>query len=181
MPGRHAAPVDSNFYRDLAVMVGGIIIVGALVYLVLSIFFGNENTASNTTTTQPSFTTVSQAPETTVSTTATTRVTTTVVPTTTTTAIRPPAEVRVQVLNSTQIGGLARDVTDDLAAMGYQTIQQADHLPAIEQSRVWFAPGFEAEAAALAEAAVPDALVEPLPEPREDVDIVVVLGSSYQP
>lgn len=182
MSGRHAAPVGRSFYRDLATMVAGIVVVGAIVYGLLWFFNSRGDTTSSTTapsaagatTTEPVSTT-RPAPSTTA------RPTTTAAPTTTTVAIRTPNQVRVLVLNAVGVTGLAADATAALEALGYQVLTPSNYQPALEQTRIWFVPTFEAEAFELAGAAFPDGLVEQNPELDGDADIVVVLGASYQP
>ena len=180
MSGRHAAPVGRNFYRDLATMVGGIIVVAILVYGLLWFFAGRDNVPPPT----------SQAAQPTVSTTAavtTTRqlvsnsTSTTEAPTTTAVTLRAPEEVRVLVLNAVGVTGLAADVTEDLQGFGYQVLTPSNYQPALEQSRVWYWPAFEAEAFELAGVAFPDALVELNNELTTDADIVVILGASFEP
>ena len=118
--------------------------------------------------------TTSTAPPTTVSTTVPTTL-----PTTTTEAIRAPADITVQVLNSTTRSKIAAALTDVLASDGYQTIDADNYSHALDQSTVWYAPGFEGEAQVVADAYIPDAVVEESPGPLE-VDILVVIGASYQ-
>ncbi|HKX75626.1 MAG TPA: LytR C-terminal domain-containing protein [Acidimicrobiia bacterium] len=174
MAGKHAAPAGSNLYRDLLTMVGAIGVVAALVYLGLSALADSPTTTTSTTTptTRPS-----------VSTTSTVATTTTAPPTTTTTettlAMRPPGEVRVLVLNSIGVAGLAGQVSAHLADLGYDVLTPDNYSPPLEQSRVWYLPGFEAEAFHLA-SEFPDALIEQNPDLAVDADIVVVLGESYE-
>jgi hypothetical protein len=170
MPGKHAAPSRSHFYRDLAVFAGGTLIIGAVVYLGLTALAGSPSTT--TTTTAPPTTTTTTAPPTTASTTTTS-------PTTTTIVLRPPAEVRVRVLNAIGVAGLAREVSDRLAALGYQMQTPDNYQPSLDQTRIWYAEGFEAEAFELA-VEFPDARVERNPDLNIDADIVVVIGESYE-
>ncbi len=156
-------------------MVGAIGVVAALVYLGLSALAGSPPTSvpsSTTVTTRPPSTT-STIPSTTSTAAATTSTTDTTV------AIRPPAEIRVMVLNSIGVTGLAGQVSARLQELGYTTLTPDDYSPSLEQSRVWYLPGFEAEAFELA-AEFPDALIEQNPDLAIDADIVVVLGESYE-
>jgi hypothetical protein len=179
MPGRHAAPAGPNFYRDLLTMIGGILVVAALVYLGLSaLSSSNGPTTSSTATVTGSIT--SRSSTTVAGSTTTLRSTTTAAPTTTAVVLREPEEIRVQVLNAIGVAGLAGEVTRDLAALGYQTLTPGNYQPTLAQSRVWFASGFEGEAFALA-SEFPDALVEEAsPDLAVNADIVVVLGESYE-
>ncbi|MGH8957146.1 MAG: LytR C-terminal domain-containing protein, partial [Acidimicrobiia bacterium] len=119
MSGRHAAPVGRNFYRDLATMVGGIIVVAMVVYGLLWFFAGRDNTPSPTTQVAQPVTSVTDSVTTTREVVSTpTSVTTTEVPTTTGITLRAPAEVRVLVLNAVGVAGLAAEVTEDLQGFG---------------------------------------------------------------
>lgn len=183
MSGRHAAPVGRNFYRDLATMVGAIIVVAIIVYGLLWFFAGRDNTPPPTTVAAAAEQTVSTTNEVTTTgepTTESTSVSTTAVPTTTAITLRTPAEVRVLVLNAVGVTGLAAEVTEDLQGIGYQVLTPSNYQPALEQSRVWYGPAFEAEAFELAGVAFPDALVELNNELTADADIVVILGASYE-
>jgi hypothetical protein len=179
MHGRHAAPAGPNFYRDLLTMIGGILVVAALVYLGLTAL---SNTNGQTTTSIASTGSTTSPPSTTAagSTTTLRSTTTTAAPTTTAVVLRPPEEIRVQVLNAIGVAGLAGEVSEDLAALGYQTLTPGNYQPTLPQSRVWFASGFEGEAYVLA-SEFPDALVEEAsPDLAVNADIVVVLGESYE-
>jgi cytoskeletal protein RodZ len=180
MSGRHAAPVGRNFYRDLATMVGAIIVVAIIVYGLLWFFAGRDNSPPPTTTAQSFTSTTDQATTTRELTTRPTSVSTTEATTTTAAALRTPAEVRVLVLNAVGVTGLAAEVTEDLQGIGYQVLTPSNYQPALEQSRVWYGPAFEAEAFELAGVAFPDALVELNNELTADADIVVILGASYE-
>lgn len=186
MSGRHAAPDRRTFYRDLVTMIGGILVVGAIVFGLLSLYsswragqaaenttsaavLAGETTTSRATTAAPS-TTAAQS----------TITATTLGSTSTTIVLRAPAEVRVLVLNAVGVSGLAAEVTERLDGLGYQTITPANYQPALEQSRVWYHAGFAPEAFELAGAVAPDALIEENPDLTADADIVVVLGASYE-
>jgi hypothetical protein len=95
--------------------------------------------------------------------------------------VRDPSEVRVLVLNSTEIAGAAGRLTEELAAQGYQTLEASDFTPEQDPSRVWYREGFSAEANVLAEL-IPGSLVESIPDPTvgEGADIVIVLGTGYE-
>ena len=183
--GRHAAEAESSFYRDLTMMVLGIVLVGAAVFLLLYLLAGDPEAEAGVTT-NPASTTSSAAGTsdptgTTSSTTpATTTPSTTGAPATTAVPVRPPQEVRVIVLNSIDLDGAAGRKTQELADAGYQTQQADDFEPQQDQSRVWYREGFAAEANALL-AFLPAALVEPIPDPELEtgVDVVLVLGAGY--
>jgi cytoskeletal protein RodZ len=161
-------------------MVGAIIVVAIIVYGLLWFFAGRDNSPPPTTTAQSFTSTTDQATTTRELTTRPTSVSTTGATTTTAAALRTPAEVRVLVLNAVGVTGLAAEVTEDLQGIGYQVLTPSNYQPALEQSRVWYGPAFEAEAFELAGVAFPDALVELNNELTADADIVVILGSSYE-
>jgi hypothetical protein len=180
--GRHLGD-GGNFYRDLVIMVAAIISVGAIVFFLLFLFAGD--TVSETTTTTSS--TTSTSTSTTLGESSTTEGT---VPSTTTTPatipVRANEDVRVVVLNSVGIGGVAGRFTQELADLGYQTLQADDYSPAQNPTRIWFRDGFSAEANALAEYMLEDSGTEGLAEPLPDetlkpgADLVVVLGTGYK-
>lgn len=176
--GRHESGTPGAFYRDLIIMVLGIILVGAAVFLIL--FLTAEEPAADTTTTTilPS-TTSSLA--TTTSTRQTSTTTTTTETTTTTVPVRSPGEVRVVVLNSIGIDGAAGRMTSRLDEAGYQTLTPDDYQPEQDPSRIWYREGFSAEANVLLEF-LEGAMVEPLPDETlaEGADIVMVLGTGYE-
>jgi hypothetical protein len=179
--GRHSGE-GGNFYRDLGIMVAAIISVGAIVFFILFLFAGD--TVSETTTTSS---TTSTSTSTTLGESSTTEGT---APSTTTTPatipVRANEDVRVVVLNSVGIGGGAGRFTQELADLGYQTLQADDFAPEQDPTRIWFRDGFSAEANALAEYMLEDSGTEALAEPLADetlkpgADLVVVLGTGYQ-
>jgi hypothetical protein len=99
--------------------------------------------------------------------------------TSTTEPLRAPADLKVLVLNSTGVTGLASVVSDQVGGLGYQMLTPGNYQPVLEQTRIWFQPGFGGEAIALA-AQFPDALVEENQVPDTEANIVVVVGNSYQ-
>ncbi|MGH8916422.1 MAG: hypothetical protein ACRDZM_18140, partial [Acidimicrobiia bacterium] len=125
--GRHASASASSFYRDLVMMVIGILLVGAAVFLLLYLFSGDPDPVAAGTTTSTS--TPTSNPDTTETSTTTTpaATSTTAGPSTSTTVpVRPPDEVRVVVLNSIGLDGAAGRKTQQLADAGYQTQQAGD-------------------------------------------------------
>lgn len=191
--GRHIRRTGIGFYRDLLFLVAGILIVGALIFGGLSLWAGNDDTDDTTTTTTspvesttvttaPSGQTTSAAPVTTSTTTTSAPATTsTTSPPTTIRETRDPSEVRVQVLNSTSVAGLAAGLSDELATLGYQMVEADNYTPELSDTMIFHAEGFALEALELSDA-IPDGTVAPNPEltTEQDVDIVVVLGLSYQ-
>jgi hypothetical protein len=179
--GKHASQTPGTFYRDLAIMILGIVLVGAAVFFLLYLFADEPDTgpvASTTTTTVEETTTTEEGATTTAPETSTT--TTAPEATTTTVEVRPPSEVTVVVLNSMGLDGAAGRLSSDLAEAGYQTLTPDNYEPELDPSRIWYREGFAAEAASLVQF-VPGAEVEPIPDEtlEEGADIVLVLGTGY--
>ena len=106
--------------------------------------------------------------------------------TTTTIAVRPPAEVPTIVLNDSGIAGAAGSYSDVLASLGYQLTNpdgaNAEAAGDAAATAVYFAPGFEAEATAVASSiGAPDTAVAPMPAtppgPIAGASVVVVIGT----
>lgn len=177
--GKHASGTSGAFYRDLIVMILGILLVGAAVFLIL--FLIADGPTEGTTAAPETTTTTTTSEPTTTSTTQVSTTTTTAPSTTTTVPVRPPEEVRVLVLNSIGISGAAGRMTARLDEAGYQTLAPDDYEPEQDPSRVWYREGFSPEANELL-AFIEDALVEPLPDETlaEGADVIMVLGTGYE-
>lgn len=94
---------------------------------------------------------------------------------------RAPKDVKVISANGTTVKGVARKVTDQLKAAGYNVLAPTDSKRA-DASAVYFAGDFEREAQAVAQnLGVPATSVQalptppPLPDPR-GANVVVVVG-----
>ena len=178
--GKHASQTPGTFYRDLAIMILGIIVVGAIVFFLLYLLADQPDTgpiaATSTTTTLEDTTTTGEI----TSTTEGEAPTTTVGSTSTTVAVRPPGEVTVVVLNSVGLDGAASRLTSELAEAGYQILTPDNLAPEQNPSRIWYREDFAAEGAVLTEF-VTGATVEQLPDEslQEGADIVLVLGTGY--
>lgn len=182
--GKHASGQSYGFYRDLAIMIAGILLVGAAVFFLLLIFAdGPTVTTSPPPLAGSSTTAPTTAPR---ETTTTQAVTTTSSPTTTsstTIPVRSPGEVRVVVLNSVGIAGAAGRLTEKLEAAGYLTLPADNYQPELAPSRIWYRDGLSREANELL-AFILNARVEPLPPEEQDLfpgaDVVIILGTGYQ-
>lgn len=178
--GKHASQTPGTFYRDLVIMILGIIVVGAAVFFILYLFADQPVTGpTTTTTTVPETTSTGDEVTSTTGediTTSTTLVTTS----TSAVAVRPPGEVTVVVLNSIGLDGAAGRMTQQLSDAGYQTLTPDNFTPEQDPSRIWYREGFAAEAADLVDV-LPGANVEPLPDEslQEGADVVLVLGTGY--
>jgi hypothetical protein len=95
--------------------------------------------------------------------------------------LRDPSEIRVIVLNSVGIAGLAAGVTEELDVLGYQTADPDNYSPPLDRSRIWYREGYGADALELG-SVIEDALIQfdEAVSSYGDVDIVIVLGSSYE-
>lgn len=89
------------------------------------------------------------------------------VPTTDTTVApaHNPAEVTVLVANGAGIGGLASRIAETLNGANYITIEPTNTRAPADESVVFFTPGYEADAAAIAALLNPVPRVEALPDP----------------
>ncbi|MEQ8719484.1 MAG: LytR C-terminal domain-containing protein [Acidimicrobiales bacterium] len=105
--------------------------------------------------------------------------TTTVPPATQVTS--PPNEVAVLVLNAgSGVNGAAGTLTTNLAALGYATLPAANG-PEQTRSFVYYEPGFQADAEAIAAAlGAPEGSVAPMPSPApaelQGADILILIG-----
>jgi LytR cell envelope-related transcriptional attenuator len=107
---------------------------------------------------------------------------TTAAPTTTAAAgaaVKPPAQVRVLVLNGSGVTGAAKTKTNQLRALGYNTLTPTDtptRTGTVAECKV----GFESEALVLAKAVGTTAKVIAFPTPpppnTDNVDCIVIIG-----
>lgn len=178
--GKHASQTPGTFYRDLAIMILGIVVVGAAVFFILYLVADQPVTGPTTTTTTSPQTTstgddVTDTTGDDISTSTTLATTSTGV-----VAVRPPGEVTVVVLNSIGLDGAAGRMTQRLSEAGYQTQTPDNFTPEQDPSRIWYRDGFAAEAAELVDL-LPGADVEPLPDEslQEGADVVLVLGTGF--
>lgn len=178
--GKHASQTPGTFYRDLAIMILGILVVGAAVFFVLYLFANQPATGPTTTTTTTLAETTTTSDDATTTTADTATTATSSPDTSTTVQVRPPAEVTVVVLNSMGLDGAAGRKTTEISEAGYQTLTPDNYTPEQDPSRIWYREGFAAEASRLLEL-LPGATVESLPDEtlQEGADVVLVLGAGY--
>lgn len=131
-------------------------------------------------------TSTTEVPSATTSTTAGT--TTTAAPSTTapasTTTVLDPAGVRVLAVNGTRRGGIATRTADTLKAAGFADSTPTDSIDPVEVTAVYFRPGFDAAAEAVATALGLDpAGVVPYGQPVSEVDdtadVIVAIGNDF--
>jgi hypothetical protein len=100
----------------------------------------------------------------------------------TTVAVRPPAEVRVIVLNGSSVTGAAGTWSDGLQANGYDMLEAGNANASVEITQVLHQGGFRQEAASVVEALGAPAGVSPQrlgsapPGEIGDANVVVVIG-----
>ena len=109
--------------------------------------------------------------------------TTTTSPTGIDSGLRPATQVRVLVLNAARIEGAAGEVAAKLQALGYPTLPSGN-APTQTETVVYYKPGFEREAAAVAPEVSAGAITDPLGDPSpfagtEEADLVVQIGTNY--
>lgn len=97
-----------------------------------------------------------------------------------------PSTITVLVANGASVAGLAGDLTDMVAEAGFETAAATDVDEDVEASTVYFTPGFEDAADAVAELFDPVPEVAPLPDPPPVDDlaganVVVVAGPELAP
>ncbi len=103
--------------------------------------------------------------------------------TTTTIPARDPSTVTVIVLNGTSVSGAAGKYTTAIASAGYQMLDPGDATTKIPATQVFYAFGFEREAAAVAASAgapsslTPTAMPTPPPGEVGAANVVVVIGT----
>lgn len=178
--GRHASGGAGAFYRDLAMMILGIILVGAAVFFLLFLIADEPEAPATTAGADPTTTLEAETTTSQQATTSTSSPPTSTSTTATTIPVRPPEEVRVVVLNSIGLAGAAGRMTADLDDAGYQTLPADDYSPEQTPSKIWYREGFSAEANELLEF-LPDARVEPLVDEglAEGADVIMVLGTGF--
>lgn len=86
-------------------------------------------------------------------------------PTVTAATVRDPAEVTVLVANGAGIPGLASTVADQLKGANYIVAEPGNTKAPADESAVFFTPGYEADAAAVAALLTPPPKVSALPSP----------------
>lgn len=98
-----------------------------------------------------------------------------------------PAQVRVIVLNGGGPSGSAGGASTALAAAGFTTLEETN-TDNVGATVVYFVPGFDADAAAVAQALRISAAPQPMPSApitnspgAGQVDVVVVLGPDFAP
>ena len=202
MKGRHTAGGWSPFWRDIllrSILVLLLIAMAAFIWWLFSeddLFTeavpstseGVTTATAEADTTTPASevdtTTPITAETTSTSTTSAVTTTTTSAPITSTTSTIPPPlapdELVIKVFNANGVSGVAGRTTALLEEAGYG-VESPDNRPQLlDISRVWYRGDLNREAQQIKETLIPDALVEPVPQEQDGIDIMVVLGRSFQ-
>lgn len=175
--GRHVVGSAAGLAKDIAVMIFLFLAAGILAYGVFWWVFSRGDTGvADTTAIGPSTQATLVVPTTTPA-----AITTSPETTTTTTLVGPraPSEIRVLVLNSIGVSGIAAALTETLGTAGYQTLPPDNYVGEMETSKIWFRAGFNAEALEIGQY-IPDAIPELNPDIPATADVVVVIGPTYQ-
>jgi hypothetical protein len=86
-------------------------------------------------------------------------------------AVRPPSEVTVLVANGSGVRGAAASLADTIRANGYVVAEPANAPAPVPSSIVYYLPGYEQEAQALASLLNPAPPVAPMPDPQPVPDL----------
>lgn len=164
-PGSHAAS-DGSFGRSAGIQVGRAIALIAVAVLLGLFLLRRSGTsgggagpalASATSTTQ--LTTPSTVPPPSSSTSSSV-------------AIKSPQNVKVLVVNGSNINGLAGRLRARLSSQGYATVGTGNANQAATSSKIYYQPGFAGEAAALAQfLKLPPSAAQAMPNPLPVKDL----------
>ena len=170
--GRHAAD-DGSFNRSAGTAMGrGILLLG-VAFLIGIVLLQKVDAPAR----EEQVRTESDDTEETTTTTVVDPVVTS-----TTAALRQPKDVRVLTANGTSIKGAGGRIKDKLLAAGYNALAATDTKSPASASAVYFTPGFDREAAVIAQAlGLPPATVQAMPTPPPVADlkaanVLVVVG-----
>lgn len=83
---------------------------------------------------------------------------------------RDPAEVTVYVVNGSGVPGAAARLTETLRGENYVTTEPGN-VETVESSRIYYVPGYEADANAVASLLTPPPAVEEMPDPQPVDDL----------
>ena len=91
---------------------------------------------------------------------------------------KEPSELDVQVLNGTDVAGLAGDTAEILEAEGYNIATVEDAEGSYDVTTIFYTPKRKIEAQVLRDAFFPTATLE-VADPDVKVDLTVTLGADY--
>lgn len=109
---------------------------------------------------------------------------TTTTSSTTTVPLRQPKDVKVIVANASDVNRAAGRATDQLKPPGYNVLAPTNVTPAVSASAVYYTPGYEREAVAVATAlGMPQSVVKLVPTPppfdAKTANVLVLLGTDH--
>jgi LytR cell envelope-related transcriptional attenuator len=90
-----------------------------------------------------------------------------------------PADVQVQVLNDTDVSGLAEDTQMLLEDEGYQVPTIGNYDGTVDRTTIFFRPQYRADAQALRDSLFTTAALEEADPDLRGVDLTVVLAQDY--
>lgn len=171
MAGRHGPPSQTTFYLSLATAaLRGLLVVAALAlgFFVLSKAFPSGDAAAPTGTPggapPPVAPAVAPSPS--------------EVPTRDVPEPLDPSEIELQVLNGTDVAGLAADTAEMLEAEGYNIGTISDAETSYDTTTIFHLRKRRVDAQVLQQAFFPTAVLE-IAEEDTQVDITVILGADY--
>jgi len=173
LAGRHGPPSQTTFYLSLATAaLRGLLVAAALAlgFFVLSKAFPTDNTVPTGTPGGQPPTTISPLPT----------EQPTDQPTRNVPEPKDPSDITLQVLNGTDVSGLASDTAAILEEAGYQISTIADAATSYEVTTLFHKAKRKVDAQLLAQAIFPglDVLLE-IAEDGVKVDITVNVGADY--
>lgn len=172
MAGRHGPPSQTTFYLSLATAaLRGLLVAAALAlgFFVLSKAFPTGDAVSTSTPGGQPPTTISPLPT----------EQPTDLPTRNVPEPKDPSDITVQVLNGTDVSGLASDTAAILEEEGgYQISTIADAATSYEVTTIFHVPKRKVDAQLLRDAFFPGAVLE-IAEDDVKVDITVNVGADY--
>jgi LytR cell envelope-related transcriptional attenuator len=172
LAGRHGPPSQTTFYLSLATAaLRGLLVAAALAlgFFVLSKAFPSGDAPSTTTPGEQQETLTTAAP---VSPSPTDK------PPRAAPEAKDPSEITLQVLNGTDVSGLASDTAQLLEEQGYQISTIADAETSYEVTTLFHKPKAKADAQFLADAIFSGAVLE-VADDDIKVDITVNIGADY--
>ena len=170
MAGRHGPPSQTTFYLSLATAaLRGLLVVAALAlgFFVLSKAFPTGD-GGPVTTPGGDTGTISPLPSPSIAES----------PTRKAPEPRDPSQIKVQVLNGTEVAGLAGDAAEILEESGYDIVTVDDAEAPYDTTTVFHVPKRRVDAQLLRDAYYPTAVLE-VADPDTKVDITVILGTDF--
>jgi hypothetical protein len=161
--GQHAAG-DGSFGRSAGgAMARGIALIVAAVVLGIVLLNATDRT--------PSFTESAGSKATATTVAGSTESTTASTPDTTKSKAHDPSAVSILVANGSGVKGAAAKIATTLAGSNYVLKTSVNTKTAASSSVVYYAPGYDADARAIASLLTPAPAVQPMPDPLPVADL----------